>query len=461
MYNIDILNKLKSSTNYIYKLATLASLIFILFSTPSLLNLGHASSVESNILHLTIDSTINPVTAIIFEENINKLNSNIEFQALIVELDTPGGLDTSMRKIIKAIKNSKKPVILFVSPSGSRAASAGAFIVLAAHVSAMSPGSSIGAASPVLGQGAEMSDTMKAKLTNDAASYIESLATDNNHNPTLAREFVTKSVSISAEDGLKRNIIDLLAKDIDELLLKLNNRKVKTIDGEKVLKTENITIVDSILTLKQRLLDIIADPNVAYILMMLGMYGLILEFYNPGSVLPGVIGSIALVLALFAAQLLPINYTGVLLIMLGFIMFFLEIWITSYGILTIGGVIAFGIGSFILIDSPFITEQINFWLIIEVMIANLFIFGFFITKSVQAVLMQTRYGADRLVGREAILETQVAEHGMKMASLNVDGIFWNVDLEGQEDIVAGDKVVILKRDGLLLKVKRSTKDNSS
>lgn len=285
-------------------------------------------------------------------------------QLLVLQLDTPGGLDTSMRAIIKAILGSPVPVATFVAPSGARAASAGTYILYASHIAAMAPATNLGAATPIpigIGNPAQPGDaqknaddaqsTLTRKQVHDAAAYIRGLAQMRGRNEEWAERAVREAVSLSAEEALKINVIDLIARDVPELLRKLDNRKVSTASGERTLHTANAIVIKIESDWRNRFLAIITNPSVALLLMMGGMLGLFFEFSNPGFVLPGVIGAVCLLLGLFALHLLPVNYAGLALILLGLSFMVAEAFLPSFGSLGIGGVIAFAIGAVMLIDT--------------------------------------------------------------------------------------------------------------
>ena len=283
-------------------------LLFFWFTFPAF--------AENQIVVLKVSGAINPAVAEFVSHEIHK--ANVDQQVLIVlNMDTPGGLDTSMRQIIKKIQSSEVPVATYVSPSGSRAASAGAFITIASHIAAMAPGTNIGAAHPVnmMGGGGEggQGEIMKEKVVNDSAAYMRSLAELRKRNSHWAELAVVKSVSISAEEAKKLNVIDLIATDIQALILAINNREIRVASGLKLLDTTNKEIIFQEMNARQKMLDIISNPNVAYILLMIGMVGLYFELSNPGLVFPGVIGAVSMVLALYAMQTLPIDYAGLLL----------------------------------------------------------------------------------------------------------------------------------------------------
>jgi len=316
---------------------------------------------SDGIIVVKIEGAINPVVAEFVANEIRSANTSSE-ELIVIRMDTPGGLDTSMRKIIKAIQSSKIPVASFVSPGGSRAASAGTFITIASHIAAMEPGTNIGAAHPVnlMGGGTGgQAKVMEDKVVNDASAYIRSLAEKRGRNTHWAELSVRKSVSVSAEEAKRLNVIDLVAANLDSLVLALDKREVKLGGSIITLNTAEKNITFKEMNSRQRILDIIASPNVAYVLMMLGLVGLYFELSNPGLILPGVVGSVSLVLALYAMQTLPINYAGLLLIVLGVILLIAEVNVMSYGLLAMSGAISIFLGSIMLIDSDDPAMQIS------------------------------------------------------------------------------------------------------
>jgi membrane-bound serine protease (ClpP class) len=294
-------------------------LVFFWFASPAF--------AANQIVVVKISGAINPAVAQFVSQEIHQANE--EQQALIIlNMDTPGGLDTSMRQIIKEIQSSHVPVASYVSPSGSRAASAGTFITIASHIAAMAPGTNIGAAHPVnmMGGNNEQETTMKKKVVNDAVAYIRSLAELRNRNSHWAELAVVKSVSISAEEAKRLNVIDLIVGNVEALALAIDGREIQTASGPMTLKTRGLEIVYHEMSPRLKMLDIISNPNVAYVLMMIGMVGLYFEMSNPGLIFPGVIGAVSMVLALYAMQTLPIDYAGLLLVLLGAIFFYRGNW---------------------------------------------------------------------------------------------------------------------------------------
>jgi membrane-bound serine protease (ClpP class) len=315
---------------------------------------------------LTVDGIINPAVAGFVAASISRSAAE-GAECLIIRMDTPGGLDLSMRSIIKEMMGSGIPVIVYVSPAGARAASAGALITMAADIAAMAPGTNFGAAHPVSLGGGKMEDEMASKVENDAAAYAESIAAKRNRNKEWAVKAVRESVSITENEALKIKVIDLIASDLEDLLRQLDGRKITTAAGVTILETEGIEVHEIEMGLREKVLDTLSNPNIAYILMMVGLLGLYFELSNPGAIFPGIIGGISLILAFFAFQTLPVNYAGILLIILALILFILEIKVTSFGMLTVGGVISLILGSLMLFDTgaaPF--ARLSFEVIIPV-----------------------------------------------------------------------------------------------
>jgi membrane-bound serine protease (ClpP class) len=322
--------------------------------------LASPAFAANQIVVVKISGSINPAVAKFVSQEIHQANE--EQQALIVlNIDTPGGLDTSMRQIIEKIQSSHVPVASYVSPRGSRAASAGTFITIASHIAAMAPDTNIGAAHPVnmMGGNNEQDTTLKKKVVNDAAAYIRSLAELRNRNSQWAELAVVKSVSISAEEAKRLNVIDLIAGNVDALVLAIDGRGIQTASGQMILKTGGLEIVYHEMGPRLKMLDIISNPNVAYVLMMIGMVGLYFEMSNPGLIFPGVVGAVSMVLSLYAMQTLPIDYAGLLLVLLGSLFFIAEIGVMSYGLLSLAGVVSLFLGSTMLIDSEDPAMQIS------------------------------------------------------------------------------------------------------
>lgn len=425
----------------IFRLLSIITLIF------SLSSVAQSEKNSKEVVVITVNGVINPVAAEYIGKNIEKANER-NAEALIIELDTPGGLDTSMRDIVKDINGSKVPVIVFISPSGSRAASAGVFITLAAHIAAMAPGTNIGAAHPVA-IGEKMDKTIAEKATNDAAAYIKSLAEKRGRNVQWAEDAVRKSISSTESEALKENVIDLVSEDINSLLSDIDGSKVQTVTGEKVLHTENTIVVRKDMGLRHNILNRISDPNIAYILMILGFYGLFFELTNPGSIFPGVIGGIFLILAFYAFQTLPVNYAGVLLIILAIILFILEVKVTSHGLLTIGGIISMLIGSLMLFESSAPFMKLSLSVILPAVIFISLFFVLTIRLAVTAYKRKPVTGTEGLVGLAGIANTDINKDG---GMVLLHGEIWSASAD--DPITKGEKVIVETVSGLTLKVKR-------
>jgi membrane-bound serine protease (ClpP class) len=332
---------------------------------------------NSGVILLTADCAIHPACADYISAGI-KMAEKEGAACLIIKLNTPGGLLKSTRVIVSDILESTVPVAVFVAPSGSQAASAGVFITLAGHIAAMAPGTNIGAAHPVSLQGTQDSIMME-KATNDAAAFIRTISEKRHRNVEWAEDAVRKSLSITETEALNENVIDLVANDVRDLLELIDGKEVETVEGRKVLHTKNADIIKMDMSLSQKLLSILSDPNLAYILLMFGIYGLFFELYSPGAIFPGVIGGICLILAFYSMHALPVNYAGLALIIFAVILFILEIKIVSYGILSIGGIFSLLLGSMMLIDEESMLEavgiSIEIIILIVVLSAAFFLFA--------------------------------------------------------------------------------------
>ena len=365
--------------------------------------------------------------------------------ALVIELDTPGGLDTSMRLIIKEMLAAERPIVVYVAPSGARAASAGAFITLAAHIAAMAPGTNIGAAAPVA-MGGQMDKTMEKKVTNDAAAYMRTIAEKRGRPIDLAEEWVRKATAKTETEALKAKLIDFVSPKLDDLLKAIDGRTVTTAAGKVKIETKDATVARGEMNLREKILKIIADPTVAYLLLLLGLAGLYFEFSTPGAVLPGVLGGISLILALYAFQQLPINYAGVLLILLAILMFIAEIKVVSHGVLTLGGLAAMVIGSVMLIDSPLPDMRIPLTTIILTALAVAAFFMFIVGAGVRALWSKTTTGREGLVGEVGVVRSPLAPRGQ----IFLRGEIWNA--ESEVPVEPGDSVRVTQIDGLTLHV---------
>ena len=399
---------------------------------------------------IAIDGSINPAVDDFLRESIARAKNN-GARALVVQLDTPGGLLTSTRTMVKEMLGAQVPVMVWVGPSGAGAGSAGVFITLAAHVAAMAPGTNIGAAHPVAGGGQEVKGVMGEKIENFTASFSESIAQKRGRNAEWAIEAVRKSVAITESDALKKNVIDIVAKDIDDLLKQADGRKVD-LDGKiVVLALKDAKVIRHEMSLKQKVLNTLADPNIAYLLMMAGLLGLYMEFSHPGVIFPGVVGAICLLLALASFQLLPLNYTGLALIALGVALLVAEMFVPSFGFLGIGGIIALAIGSLLLFDtesSDLIVDKSIVFTAVGTVGAIMLALSYLVFKSQK--LTQTT-GMDGLIGEIGEVRVKLGPVG----KVFVHGEYWNAEADSEIDV--GAKVEVTGYQGMRLKVSRSSK----
>ncbi len=397
---------------------------------------------------ITIDSAITPAVANYIIKAIDQSQTN-NSAGIIVLLDTPGGLDLSMRDIVKKLLNPPLPVIVFVYPSGARAASAGVMITMAAPVAAMAPGTNIGAAHPVaIGIGGKMNETMAKKVENDAIAYARGIANTRVRNADWAEEAVKESVSITAEKALEINVIDVIASDVEELLKKIDGTTIILQSGDVTLDTEGATINKRDMGLRNKVLVTLSNPNIAYLLMMIGLAGLYFEFANPGAILPGVVGGISLILAFFAMQTLPVNYAGVALIIFAIILFIAEIKIVSHGMLSVAGVISLVLGSVMLFDSSVPALRVSFGVMIPTIVTVSLFFIVIVSLAVKAQMKKPFTGVDGMIGREGKTITPVYADGRVL----VKGERWNAF--STELIEEGADISVVSVEGLRLKVEK-------
>jgi membrane-bound serine protease (ClpP class) len=408
-------------------------------------------SAGSQVNIITLDGVINPVAQDFIRNAIEEAEED-SATCLVIQMDTPGGLMTSMHMIVKDIMASEVPVVVYVSPSGSRAASAGVFITYAAHIAAMAPGTNIGAASPVNmgGAGADSSNqTLLKKATNDAVAHIRSIAEKRGRNADWGEKAVREAVSITESEALELNVVEYVVPTLDSLLSIIDGLKVETATAIVVLKTKNAKRKYIEMSLRHKILDVISDPNIAYILLMIGMWGIFFELSNPGSVFPGVIGAISLILGFFALQTLPVNYAGLLLIILAIILFLLEIKIPSYGVLTIGGVVSMILGSLMLFESPLPFLKVSWKVIIVATVATALFFIFAVSLGLRAQRRKPSIGREALKG---LMGNATENFKSGKGRVLIQGEIWQA--KSSDKIKEGDTIKVIKKEGFKIKVEK-------
>jgi membrane-bound serine protease (ClpP class) len=412
---------------------------------------GLFSPLRASIMKITVDAPIHPITAQYITSALNRAAAAGD-RLVIIALDTPGGLDSSMREIITGIVNSKVPVVTYVSPSGARAASAGFFIGVASDLFVMAPGTSTGAAHPVglslLGQG--MDKTMEEKVTQDAVAYIKALAEKRGRDVAAAEDAVRKSFSYTDKEALEKGLINLVAKNEREIIDAFDGRTISRFNGESLLlRLKGESVIDYPMSARQKFLLTISNPNLAYLLLMIGLLGLYFEFAHPGAILPGVLGGISLLLAIFAFQILPVNYVGLLLILLSIGLFVIEVKVQSFGILAAGGVAAMVIGSMMLINSPVPELRPSLRVIIPVALGLSLIFILLVYLVIKAHARKAVTGKEGLVGEVGVARTDLDPEG----KIFVHGELWNA--EAGTLIPKGSRVKVIKTlDSLKLRVEK-------
>ncbi len=412
----------------------LKNCIFILL----FISLAYAQAAEEQIYVLKVEGVIDPVVSDYIGRGIS--TAERENAALIIQLDTPGGLDTAMRGIIQDVLNSEIPVVVYVYPQGARAASAGSFILVASHVAAMTPGTNVGAAHPVA-MGGETN--VSEKIVNDAVAYIKSLAELKKRNVSLAASFVYNSTSITATEALNSGVADIVAEDYDSLLSQLDGRRVEVKSGEKILRTKNARRIELPMSAREEFLHIISNPNIAYLLFLAGIYGIIFELSNPGAILPGVIGGICILLALWSFQALSVSAAGAALIIFAIILFIADVKAPTHGILTAGGIIALFLGSVMLIEEPFI--RISLGIIAPATIFTALFFAFAIGLAVKAHKRRPTTGMEGMIGVVGAAREDLSLEG----SVFVRGELWRARAKGRA-IQKDKKIKVVGVDNLVL-----------
>lgn len=439
----------------------LISLLLLCFTLPLLSQVQSQDSTDNTIHVLRIDGAIGPASSEYLRTGIEA--AQMQAQAIIIEMDTPGGLDLAMRDIIQSILESDIPVITFVSPQGARAASAGTYILYASHIAAMAPATNLGAATPVqitapspfesptdaeTEEGESTQGAMERKMINDARAYIRGLAELRGRNAEWAESAVTEAASLSANEALAENVINLVADDLSALVSLLNGLEVTVNNQTLTLDTENANVQVIEPDWRISFLNVITNPNLILILGMIGMYGLVIEFYNPGFGLPGVLGAICILLAGYGLQLLPLNYTGVSLIALGVILIIAEAFVPSFGIMGLGGIVAFTLGALIMVETDVAVYQVSLPLVAAL------VFGFaLLLIATMRVFFRIRKkapvsGIQTIVGAEGLSMTELNTSGM----VEVYGEVWNA--ESDSNIHKGEKIKVVGTQGAHLKVRK-------
>jgi len=399
---------------------------------------------------LTIKGTINPVLVDYIGRGIARAEET-GAQAVIIQMDTPGGLDTAMRDIIQGIVNAQIPVVVYVAPAGARAASAGTYITMSAHVAAMAPNTAIGAATPIAmgGEGeAPMSDELKAKIINDAVAYIRDIAGSHGRNGEWAERAVREGVSATSQEALELNVVDIIAPDLNALIAQLDGRQVTMLDGSIItLQTKDVPINHVKMKTIENFLYVIADPNIAFLLLSLATLGIMIEIFNPGLIFPGVVGAICGILAFYSLGQLPVNIAGVLLIILAFGFFIGEVLTATFGLFTAGGVVSLVIGSLILFQGASPVFRVDPWLIAFVTISIASLFAFVVNRAIRAHRKQARTGREDLIGKRAVVKVAIDPEG----TVFFKGERWAAISE-QGRIEPGEEVIITSIDGLTLQV---------
>ncbi|HEX9668213.1 MAG TPA: nodulation protein NfeD [Thermoanaerobaculia bacterium] len=406
-----------------------------------------AAGARSEVLHLRVRSIIHPIAAEYVRDGLAEADAT-GAAAVVLELDTPGGLLTSTREIFTAMLGAKTPVIVWVGPSGAQAASAGFFILMAADVAAMAPGTSTGAAHPVGGQGEDIPGILGAKVEQDAAATIRSLAARHGRNPKLAEEAVVKSRSFTAREALEAKLVEVVAPSLPRLLAAVDGREVLRGERRVRLATAGAPVRAVEMSAFERILSAIAHPNIAYLLLTFGALGLYFELMHPGAVLPGVVGGIALLLAFFALSVLPVDYAGLGLLLLALIFFIAEIKVTSYGLLTVAGLISLVLGSLMLFDSPEPALRVSRQVIAAFAVTAAVVVGFLTAMVLRVFRMRVRTGAEGLVHEQGRARSPLAPRG----KVFVHGEIWEAVAE--EPVAVGEPVEVLAVEGLTLKVRR-------
>lgn len=418
--------------------------IFLVLSLFVVFCAAPAIAEKNEIFIIRVSDAIGPGVADFLKQGIEKASEE-NAACIIIELDTPGGLVESMRKIVMEIYGSKVPVVVYVSPSGARAASAGVMITMAADIAAMAPGTNIGAAHPVGAGGKEIGKTMSEKVTNDMVAYVKSIAKKRGRNETWAEKAVRDSISATETEALNQKVIDIIASDTDDLIKKINGRLIA---GKGKLNLDNATKRILKETFRTKVLKTISNPNIAYILMMLGMAGIYFELSNPGAIFPGVIGAIAIILAFFSFQTLPVNYAGVLLIILAVVFFIMEMKIASYGMLSIAGTVSLILGSLMLFEGNSPELQVSLQVLITTVIIVSTFFVVVAGMVFKSQVSKSKTGTEGLIGEIGVVKKALTPEG----KVFVHGELWRA--VSKTALPEGTRVQVIKIENLVLEVEK-------
>ncbi|MCS7213798.1 MAG: nodulation protein NfeD [Candidatus Calescibacterium sp.] len=411
-----------------------------------------SSSGASRVYVVRVDGAISPAVANFIVDSLEEAMKG-GASLFIILLDTPGGLDPAMRDIIRAIEASYVPVCVFVWPVGARAASAGTFITASAHIAAMAPGTSIGAASPVLMGGERIDEKLRKKIENDAIAYIRAIAQRHKRNPEALEKTVREAATFTSEEALKNGLIDIIAESVDDLIKKVSGRKVTTSAGEITINIQSYEVVRVEPNIKHKVLKVVSDPNIAYILMTIGIWGIFFELANPGAVFPGVIGAICLVLGLYSLQALPVNWAGLALILLAIVFFLLEVKLATSGILALAGILSMFLGSIMLFDSPEPIFRASYKAIISTTIATALFFIFVAYKALSAQRVKSIVGFEGLIDQTGV---SITDFQNGRGKISVSGEIWDAQAVGDEKITKGERIKVVSHKGMTLLVKKES-----
>ncbi|MCZ7664193.1 MAG: nodulation protein NfeD [Thermoleophilia bacterium] len=426
-----------------------ALILLALLAVVSLVMAAPVSAQERQapVWFTRVEGVVNPPLSAYLTKTMTRA-ADAGAQALVIGIDTPGGLDSSMREIIQAELETTIAVVIFVYPPGARSASAGVYIMMGADVTAMAPQTNLGSAHPVSLTG-DMDEEMQKKVTNDAAAYIKGLALNHGRNAVWAEQAVRESVSLTAEEALDQNVVEFVAADLDDLLREMDGFTTKP--KGLTLRTAGAPVVEVGMSWRERFIHTLADPNLIFILLLLGVYGLIFEFQNPGIGVPGIAGAISLLLAAYGLQLLPVSYVGLALIVVAMVLYVAEIKVQSQGVLGLGATVALVLGGLLLFDDPGSFIRVDWGIIGLAAALSLAFFAFVIQRVARAHRYRPHGGAEGLIGEVAVVRTRLAPNGQVL----VHGEIWQARSEG-EPVDRGDEVVVLGVEGLRLKVRRRT-----